>query len=101
MYFPVRKRGRFAKMMSFFVKHSWAKDGEETTTTRREPNQSEKMSPYVCDRVVKVRWRGCFRWWRLPIIGIVGGPGGRFFSLLDVILSKILMVMMKDRERRE
>jgi hypothetical protein len=37
----------------------------------------------------------------LPIIGIVGGPGGRFLNLLDWIWSKILMVMMKVRERRE
>lgn len=101
MYLPVRKRGRLARMMSFLVKHSWTKEGEEMTTTRREPNQREMMSPYLWDRVVKVRWIGGLRLWRLPMMGRVGGPGGRFLSLLDWIGSKSLMVRMKARKRRQ
>lgn len=98
MYFPVRKRGRLAKTTSFLEKHSWTKEGEETTTTRRDPNQRVMMSPYFWERVARVRWRGCLRWWRLPMMGTVGGPGGRF---LNLFWSKILRVRMKARERRE
>jgi len=84
MYFPERKRGLLARTTSFFVKHSWTKDGEETTTTRREPNQSEMTSPYFLDRPLKVWWRGRLRWWRLPIMGRENGPGGRLLNFLDL-----------------
>lgn len=52
------------------------------TTTKREPNQREKMGPYFSDRLSRERWSGGLIRWRLPIMGSVGGCGGRFFSLL-------------------
>lgn len=82
MCFPERERGRFAKATSFLVKHSWKAEGDETTTARREPNQREKMSPYVFEVRVKKRWRGRSRRLRLPIMGRGGGPGGRFLCFL-------------------
>ncbi|PQQ16711.1 hypothetical protein Pyn_34765 [Prunus yedoensis var. nudiflora] len=65
--------------MSFLVKHSSTADGVETTTTRREPNQSEKTGPYLWERRWKVLWTGVLRRWRWPRIGSESGLGGKFF----------------------
>ena len=66
--------------MSFLVKHSSTADGDDTMTTRREPNLREKTWPYVCERRWKVRWRGFLTRWRWPRIGNEGGLGGRFLG---------------------
>uniref|UniRef100_A0A0A0LR56 Uncharacterized protein n=1 Tax=Cucumis sativus TaxID=3659 RepID=A0A0A0LR56_CUCSA len=49
--FPVFKNGRFARMMSFFVKHSRTAEGDDITTTRWEPNRREKTWPYFFERL--------------------------------------------------
>lgn len=56
MCFPVIRRGRFARIMSFLVKHSSAAEGEDTTTTRRDPKRSENIGPSFLERPSKVLW---------------------------------------------
>lgn len=47
-------RGRFAKMISFLVKHSSTVDGDETITTGIEPYLRYKTGPYFADNEVSV-----------------------------------------------
>lgn len=49
--FPVPNKGRFARMISFFVKHSWTTEGDDMITTSREPNRREKTCPYFLERL--------------------------------------------------
>lgn len=50
-YLVLRECIRFAKTMSFLVKHSSARDGDETTATSREPNLRVKIGPYFWERL--------------------------------------------------
>lgn len=49
--FPVFKNDRFARMMSFFVKHSEMAEGDDITATRGEPNRRENTWPYFFERL--------------------------------------------------
>ena len=90
------KRGRFAKTMSFLVKHSWTADGDDTTTKRREPTLREKIGPYFCERLRNVRWRGSLRRWRWPRIGRAKGLGGRFLRL-----DRVNLAVTRSRKKAE
>ncbi|RZB97672.1 Telomere repeat-binding factor 5 isoform D [Glycine soja] len=87
--FSGEETGALATTTSFLVKHSWNRVWEETTTMRREPNHREMMWPYLLERALKVRWRGRLRWWRLPIMGRDGGPGGRYNAMIFEALSAL------------
>ncbi|KAG5000639.1 hypothetical protein JHK87_021711 [Glycine soja] len=87
--FSGEETGALARTTSFLVKHSWNRVWEETTTMRREPNHREMMWPYLLERALKVRWRGRLRWWRLPIMGRDGGPGGRYNAMIFEALSAL------------
>ena len=88
-----------AKTTSFLLKHSSTAEGDETTTTGRDPNQREKMGPYFSARRLKVRWTGGLRRWRWPIIGREGGLGGRFLSfVLLVWIKKIETMKISERD---
>lgn len=50
--------GRFAKVMSFLVKHSSAAEGEDTRMTGREPNLMYTTGPYLPDNFASVLCRG-------------------------------------------
>lgn len=60
-YFPRLMRGRFAKTMSFLVKHSSTADGDETTRTRRDPNWRRNTGPFRLDKFQRVLWSGFLR----------------------------------------
>ena len=78
-YFPLFTKGRLARIISFFVKHSWTREEEDTTTARHEPNRRERTGPSFSERLWRVRWTGCLRRWRCPISGREkDGDGGRF-----------------------
>lgn len=58
---PASNFGRFAKMISFFVKHSSTIDGEEPRITGREPNLMYKIGLYWFETLASVLWRGFFK----------------------------------------
>lgn len=70
--------GRLARMISFLVKHSSIAEGVETTRTGRCPNRRNKIGPYRLEILCRAWWRGFFKRWKWPNIGILGGLGGRF-----------------------
>jgi len=43
------KRGRLAKTTSFLVKHSSAMEGDETTSSRRDPSWSNNTGPCLLE----------------------------------------------------
>lgn len=64
--------------MSFLVKHSSTAAGDETTTTKRDPNWREKIGPSFLEKLSKDRWSGRLMRWRWPNIGSFGaGLGGK------------------------
>ncbi|MFS7951694.1 hypothetical protein Hanom_Chr07g00598091 [Helianthus anomalus] len=61
MILPNNKRGRFAKTISFVVKHSSAAEGQEIKSTWRNPKRRRRTGPYLADILARVLWSGSFK----------------------------------------
>ena len=84
------------------MKHSSTADGEETKTTRREPNLREMIPQFFLDMFMKERWIGGFMTWRWPRMGREVRLGGRFLRLaldLSRSLKKSSTIRLKEQSK--
>lgn len=96
------RRGLWANMASWVFKTSLAASAEETTTVETSPTWRNINGPYLCDSSLKRRWgRDPPRWWTLPIIGSLHGPGGSFDNFLPLMLLLKLFTSFSEIMRME
>lgn len=95
--------GRFARTMSFFVKHSSTIECEETTKTSLLPRRREKIGESLRDLEMdrKTRWSGGLRRRRWPMIGNEnGGDGGSLGLRLMRNLREKIRIRIRMRKVR-
>lgn len=74
-------------MTSYVFKTSCASLGADTTTVGTCPSCKYMIGPYFLAKLLRTRCgpSGPLRWCMFPSIGSFGGPGGKFFVVLDLI----------------
>ena len=74
---------------------------EERTTMIWVPKMREYTGPYSCAHFWNCKWPSFLGiWWRLPIKGKVGGPGGQFLGLRPTLLHWTATKNKADRTKR-
>lgn len=86
--------GRLANFKSWVFKISLAASGEEATSMGTLPRCINMSGPCFLDRASSERWGFNPSWWRFPMIGSLGGDGGKFLLVLERVVEIHLKLMI-------